>query len=229
MAFIGSIGKALISAAPGIAPGPVSAVLRTLIDLAIDGNAQFTGARTLAGSELEKHQGNVETSINALMRHHITLAGTQGFVTNLGGIATAFVSMPVNLVGVAIIQGRLVASIAHLRGYDLGDDRVRAAILMCMLGRGAVEELVAKGELPSTPMGVATAPMSDGKLEQQIAERVLASLTTAGGSKKVVSMLGRKIPLVGGGFGFAADSYSTAAVGRYAREQFVNRRPAIGD
>ena len=46
------------------------------------------------------------------------------------------------------------------------------------------------------------------------------------GGKQAVGLIARAIPVVGGGVGAATDSWNTLAVGRYAREQFVSRRPA---
>ena len=38
-------------------------------------------------------------------------------------------TIPTNITGLALIQCRMIAGIAHLRGYDLDDPRVRNAIL----------------------------------------------------------------------------------------------------
>ena len=67
-------------------------------------------------------------------------AGAQGFVTNLGGLVTAAVTIPANITGLALIECRMIAGIAHLRGYDLDDPRVRNAILVCMLGEDEVDD-----------------------------------------------------------------------------------------
>lgn len=226
MALANAIGRVIVAAVPTVAPGAISGLLRRVIDIAVDGQSKFPGARVSAGKHLQKANGDVETAITALIRTHVGMAGAQGFVTNVGGIATLAASLPANLAGVAIVQSRMVAAVAHLRGYDLDDSRVRTAILMCLLGRTGVQDLIAKGDLPSTPMGIATAPALDQHLEQQVAERVLGGLMTVSGGKQMVSFLGKRIPVIGGGFGAAADGYTTMAVARYAREQFVNRRPA---
>ncbi|SER83584.1 EcsC protein family protein [Propionibacterium cyclohexanicum] len=223
---IGSIGSAVVSIAPAIAPGPAAAALRRLADLAIDGVSFLPGARHAAGRTLENKTGDVEAAIWSLVRSHTALAGAQGFVTNLGGLVTTVIAVPANLAGVAVLQTRLVASIAHLRGYDLDDLRVREAIWMTLLGRRAVEDLVGSGKLPSTPQGVATAPVSDAHLEQQIAEQVLASLLARTSGKQTVAIVGKRIPVIGGGVGLATDSWTTFAVADYARHQFVARRPS---
>ena len=147
-------------------------------------------------------------------------------MTNLGGFVTLVVGAPTNLAGVALIQARMVAAIAHLRGYDLNDSRVRHAVLTTLLGKRIVDDLVEKGELPGTPLVLATAPGLDRDLEQLIAQRVVTALLTTVGGKQAVGLIARAIPVVGGGVGAATDSWNTLAVGRYAREQFVSRRPA---
>ena len=80
-------------------------------------------------------------------------AGAQGFLTNLGGLATMTYLVPANITGLALVQCRMVAGIAHLRGYDLTDPRVRNAVLVSMLGEEAVQRLVERAEAPGAPDG----------------------------------------------------------------------------
>lgn len=216
------LGKALVE---GPRRGGVVAggVLRRVLDLAIDGYSGLPGARSAAAAQLDKKHDR-EQAIEALTRHHIAMAGAQGFVTNLGGLATLAVSIPANLTGVMVVQSRLVAAIAHLRGYDLDDNRVRSAVLMCLLGPHTVEALIKSEELPSTPLAVATAPMFDPDLDRAISEKVLGQLMTQVGGKRVSLLLARRVPLIGGVVGAGTDSWATITIARYADEQFVTRR-----
>ncbi len=227
MALASNLGKSLIAAVPAVAPGATAQLLRLLIDYSINGLGKLPGARVSAAGALERATGDFETAITNLTRSHVALGGAQGFVTNLGGLATAMAAVPANLAGITIVQSRLVASIVHLRGYDVDDPRVRSAIVMTLLGRATVHELIDKGELPATPMAVATAPAWDSALEQQIAEKVVSSLMAQIGGKQAVSFAGKRVPVIGGGFGGVADGYSTLTIGRYARQEFVSRRPSI--
>lgn len=218
----GNIGKQLI--AQGRQLGPTAGgALRRVLDVAIDGVGALPGARQAARVAMQKH-GSQDVAIDALVVQHIGLAGAQGFATNLGGLATLAVAIPANLGGIAVIQTRMVASVAHLRGYDLDDNRVRSAILMCLLGRTLTEELVRRGDLPSTPLGVATAPVFDPKLDIEIAERVLATMLAQVGGKKLPLLISKRIPIIGGGVGALTDGWSTRSIARYAGEQFVVRR-----
>jgi uncharacterized protein (DUF697 family) len=218
------IGKGMISAVPKMAPMITDSRLRKLMDVAIHGAGKFPGAMTAAGNYLKNADGDVELAVERVIRQHTLMAGAQGFLTNLGGVATMAASMPANIAGLAIVQARMAAAVAHLRGYNLYDQRVRSAVLASLLGESTVKNSVANGSLPSTPSGIATAPMSDIKLESSTVTQVVSSLLSQRVGKQAVSSVTKKIPVIGGGVGAATDGYSTAAIGRYVKDQFVSHR-----
>lgn len=198
-------------------------LLRKLLAMAIDGVGPLPGAKSTAAQILSRTQ-DPEQAIESLIRQHVALAGAQGFVTNIGGFATLPITVPTNLTGVAMVNVRLAACVAHLRGYDIDDNRVRSAIAMCLLGPRTVEKLADSG-LPSTPLLVATAPLFDANLDQRISEHVLAELAGQVGGTKAISLVGRRIPIVGGGVGAALDGWSTWTLASYVKEVLVDRRP----
>ena len=218
------IGKSIISAAPVDAPDSTARLLRVLVGFAIDGTDWFPGARSTAAKQLQI-QGSVEDAISSVVKSHIAFLGAQGFITNIGGFATLIVGAPANLAGVALVQTRMVAAIAHLRGYDLDDSRVRHAVVTTLLGKRIVDDLVASGELPGAPLVLATAPGLDRQLEQLISQRVMTALLTTTGGKQAVGLIAKRIPVIGGGVGAATDSWNAMAIARYARDQFASRRP----
>lgn len=101
--------------------------------------------------------------------------------------------------------------------------------MMSLLGEKIVNELVASGDLPGSPLIIATAPVLDNELSESISRRVATSLLSQSGGKQMASMAGKRVPIVGGGIGLVTDSYNTLAISRYARAQFVSRRPALDD
>lgn len=223
---IGSdIGRALMTQMPSLAPGAAASMLRSILAFAIDGAPNLPGARRAASKTLNRREGDIDASISYLVTEHIALAGAQGFVSNLGGSLTAVVGIPANISGVAIVQTRMVASIAHLRGYDLDDQRVRSAVMTCLLPKSQVDQLVASGDLPSSPMGIATAPVADPELEGAVAMKILSVLLGQSAGKQLPQFIGRRIPVLGGGIAATADSMTTWSVARYARTQFPSRRP----
>jgi uncharacterized protein (DUF697 family) len=219
------VGRAAASAASAkVAPEYASGFVRTVLDKAIDGAGKYPGARAAADKQLAAYDGDVDRAITQVIENHVRLAGAQGFVTNLGGLVTLSVSIPANVTGLALLQCHLVAAIAHLRGFDLDDPRVRNAVLACMLGEETVESLIKQKRLPSTPLGIATAPQHDPALDKAIAKSLTSELIARVGGRRMVTTVGRRIPLAGGLIGASGDAFHTWRVGRYADRALPNRR-----
>lgn len=215
-----------VSAGSRLAPAIASGYVRTVLDRAIDGIGPLRSAAATADTKLVDHDGDVEKAIRGLVRLHSSLAGVQGFVTNLGGFAALAVAVPANVVGVTLVQCHLVAGIAHLRGYDLEDPRVRNAILACMLGEDTVGALVKTHRLPSSPMALATSPVHDPALDETLAREVTAELVGRTAGRRAVTLIGRRIPLLGGAVGASSDAYATWQVGEFAASELRDRRLA---
>ena len=198
-------------------------ILRQLLDVAVNGAARVPGAKSAAAKVLVKH-GSVDAAIDALVSNHLRLATAQGFVTNVGGLVSSIVGLPANLAGVAVTQIRMVASIAHLRGYDINDPRVRTAMTLCLLGEHGVTQLIERSELPTTPMVIATAPVFDASLDALVSEKVFGEMMNRIGGRRAAVVLVRRVPLVGGGVSGVMDAWHTNSIGAYAKSQFVTRR-----
>jgi hypothetical protein len=209
----------LTRAAPDLSAHFVHEALRR----AITGISKLPGAAVAADKLLVETNGDVDLAIHELIEDHVRYAGLQGFATNLGGLTTAAVLIPANISGLALIQCRLVACIAHLRGYDLEDQRVRNAILTCILGEESVKSLVRRHQLPSTPMAMATAPAYDPHVDRVIAAEVTSELLTKVAGKRMAATVGRRVPVIGGVIGAGADGFGTWQIGRYADRELLPR------
>lgn len=211
--------KSLATRAPEVAGN----VLRQLLETAINGVGAVPGAKAAAARHLVRHP-SVEEAIDALVVTHVGLATAQGFATNLGGLSTIVVALPANMAAAAIVQIRLVASIAHLRGYDVDSARVRTALALCLMGPDGVKRLVDEGVVPTTPLAIATAPVFDASLDQVVSEKVFAELASRIGGRHAGLLFARRVPLLGGGVGGAMDALATLSIGNYARDEFITRR-----
>ncbi len=205
------------------APQVAGGFVRQVLDRAIDGVGPLPSARKAADAHLVDTDGDVEAAITRLVRRHTALAGAQGFVTNLGGIAAVAVSVPANVVGVTLVQAHMVAGVAALRGYDLTDPRVRNAILVCMLGEDAVKDLLKSGKLPSPPMTLATSPVHSPELDRIISHEVTAELITRTVGRRAVTRVARRVPLIGGAVAGGSDGWSTRQIGQYAARELKDR------
>jgi len=225
MGIASSIGKALAPNVGRVAPDLTANFVREALQRAINGVGPLPGAARAAEKQLKERRGNVDEAIHEVIENHVRYAGAQGFVTNIGGLVTAALTIPANITGLAILQCRMVAGIAHLRGYDLDDPRVRNAILACMLGEDSVASLITKRKIPAPPMAIATAPAHDEHLDKVMAAEVTSALLTKVAGKRVVTTVGRRVPVVGGLIGGGADAYATWQIGRYADRELLSRTP----
>jgi uncharacterized protein (DUF697 family) len=223
MGIGGALGKRLAPQVQRVAPDLTASFVHEALTRAIDGVGPFPAAAAAADKQLAEQHGDVERAVHEVIENHVRYAGAQGFVTNLGGLVTAALTIPANITGLAVIQCRLVAGIAHLRGYDLADPRVRNAILACILGEDSVQSLVRKRKLPAPPMAIATAPTHDPDLDKVMAAEVTSELITKVAGKRVATTVGRRVPVVGGVIGASADAFATWQIGRYADRELRPR------
>lgn len=227
MATARDVGRALarrLNPVTNGGPQVAGSALRRIVQVAIDGTGALPGARASAAKHLERCGGSVDDAIESVIDSHVRLGTAQGFVTNIGGLATAALAVPANLAGVAVVQVRMIAAIAHLRGYDINDSRVRTALVMCLIGGEQLGRRIASGRLPTTPMAVATAPVFDPGLDSQVSEIAFADLLARVGGKHLPLMITRRIPLVGGGVGAVLDGIATYQIGQFAKGELVQRR-----
>ena len=211
--------------AVAIAEGITANVFHEILDLAIEGKGKLPGAKKAANQHLAQ-RSDAESAIQRLVIQHVAMAGGQGFATNWGGFLVSIVTIPANLAASAFVQARMVAAIAHLRGYELSDPRVRTAILMAMLGPNASTSFVSKGLLPS-PFAVATAPVFDARLDGQVSKALLDRAMNFVSGKRLGVWVAKRIPFVGGAVGAGVDGWSTSMIAKYAMAEFPSRRPKV--
>ncbi|MEV6287928.1 EcsC family protein [Kribbella sp. NPDC051770] len=219
------VASSLAPAAQRFAPQAAAGILRQVLEIAIDGYQRFPGAEKIAETKLARSGDDVTVAIEAVIDQHIRLAGVQGFLTSIGGLVTLPVALPANLTGLAIVQARMVAAIAHLRGYDLGDPRVRTAVITCLLGEDGVTDRLKKANLPTSPLGIATAPVFDPELDRQVSGEVVGELIARISGKRMAITVTRRVPLLGGVVGGGVDGWSTYRIGQYADKSLVRRIP----
>jgi len=207
-------------------PALTHAFVREALHRATHGVGPLPPASVAADRQLREQRGDVDRAIHEVIENHVRYAGAQGLVTNVGGLVTAPVTIPANVTGLALVQSRMIAGIAHLRGYDLTDPRVKNAVLTCILGEDRVDELVAALRLPAPPMAMATAPAHDPSLDPIVSAEVASDLIARVAGKRLAITAARRVPIVGGLVGMGADGFATWKVGRYADRELLPRRRA---
>lgn len=208
---------------PAIAPSLASSFARETLHRAIDGVSRLQPVAEVAERHRAQHGGDRDKAIVRMIDLHVGYAGAQGLVTNLGGLVAAAAMIPANLAGLALVQTRMVAGVAHLRGYELSDPRVRNAVLACLLTEDGSRHLISKGRLPAPPMTIATAPVHDPALDDYIAAEIVSAMMKQVAGKRLVTTIGRRTPVLGGMVGAGSDAFATWQVGRFAQRELLPR------
>src|SRR3954452_7852332 len=86
-----------------IAPGLTAAFVREALHRAIHGIGPLRPAASAAEKQLKEQRGNVDRALHEVVENHVRYAGAQGFVTNLGGLATMAFTVPANISGLALV------------------------------------------------------------------------------------------------------------------------------
>ncbi len=212
MGIVGSIGAQVAKRAVPAAGG---GFVRDMLGRAIDGGGPFPGAAASGEAAVRKAGGDTDKAIDALIGQHQKLAGMQGFLTNVGGLITMAVTIPVNIAGLMVLQCHLAAAVLQVRGYDLSRPAVRDAVLVCLLDSDAREALADDLGVTITPAAVATA-VERPDIQAAIAKAVTAQILSMSGGKQIARFMARRIPVLGGAIGGIGDAWSTKHVGEYA-------------
>jgi uncharacterized protein (DUF697 family) len=194
-------------------------VLDWSYDKAVNGVPGLDSASEMAVDYMKNDDSSIDQA-NSLICWQNTKAGTSGFLTGLGGIITMPVMIPANISSVMYVQIRMIASIAHMGGHDLKDDRVKSLVYACLTGNAAKEILKDIGIVIGTKLTTSVIKNISGKTIVAINQKVGFRLLTKFGEKGALN-LGKAVPLVGGIIGATFDSVATNTIGNIARDTFI--------
>ncbi len=186
---------------------------------AINGGGGIESAIAMGNEYLKKHH-SAESAAKALIKTHVAQAGASGFVTGLGGIMTLPIAIPANFASVIYVQIRMISAIAHIGGYDVKDNKVKALVLACLVGNVAkdvVQEMgIALGTRITQKLIAGYSEKQLMQVERKISFRIFRKATTQG-----VAKTSKLVPLVGGVIGGAFDVAATSAIAKIAKKMFL--------
>ncbi len=181
------------------------------------GTPAETAGRFLSGP------GTLAERAEEMSKTHTMLCASTGFVCGLPGFFMLPVTLPANLVGVALVQLHLCAATAFMGGHDPHDKAVRDRAIACLLGRGEdepTEENEAVEVLDRSAVKLAERGI---RLHAEGAVGLVSRASRWGVTKVVTRQLPRRsLPIVGGVLGGASDAYSTGKVAEAARNAFLD-------
>lgn len=206
------------------AQGNVSRLIAKILDLGIDGRSPFAGAAKVAAKA--RSSRNQEEAIDAVIAQHVRGGAAAGFATSLGGFVTLAVAIPANVFGFYVQATRMVAAVAHLRGYDISAPEIRTAVLLTLIGNDSGEVLQEAGVPITAATSGAVSSIVLGRLPKSalmvvnkaVGFRILRSV-----GERTLTRLGRMVPVVGGVLGAGLDGFLMRQLGKAARKEFPQR------
>lgn len=195
----------------------------------VAGQEILASAESLAASyRTSQTETDVDSAIDGLIRWETGKSFTVGFVAGLGGVLSLPIAIPADMAASWIIQARLVAAIALLRGYRLDDERVRTMILASLVA-DAVKEVLAE-------VGIKVGEKVAMRLVQEVPRAALIAVNKAVGfrlltkfGEKGLIQLSKLVPVAGGLVGGGFDAGACYATGHAAKSLFsADHEPPVG-
>lgn len=163
---------------------------------------------------------DIEKAIRRLIVESVEAAGVNGLVTGLGGFIAMPVTVPANMAGALVINARLAAAIAYLRGYDPADPHVRTVATLIAVGSNAQQIVRTLGIKVGEKVLIQAIKQLPIALIREINKKAGFMLLAKYGSKRALVTLVKGVPLVGGVVGGAVDATMTGAIGRTSKTLF---------
>lgn len=198
----------------------VTQLILRLTSVGIDGAGPFTGAVKLSDQALKRESGNVDDAVKRVVGQHLRGGAAGGFVTSLGGFVTMVAALPANVFEFYVQATRMVASIAHLRGYDVTDARIRTAVLLCLVGSNASEVLGKAGVNVAGGAAVRVATQNLPKSALMVVQKAVGFRLLRGVGERMFARVGKFVPVLGGVFGAGLDFAMMRAIAEHAKKEF---------
>ena len=177
------------------------------------------GAEDLA-EEYRRSPGSLSSQVDSLINWQCAKTGASGFLTGLGGIMTLPVAIPADLSAAMFVHLQMVASIAHMGGHNIYDDKVKTMAFLCLCGDSAREILRQTGAQVAVRAGENIIAKISGEVIKNINKSVGYRLLTKAGEKGTINLM-KLVPLLGGLASGAINAASTKTIGKTAKKMFI--------
>ncbi|HNP57058.1 MAG TPA: EcsC family protein [Gordonia sp. (in: high G+C Gram-positive bacteria)] len=194
-------------------------LVENLLARAVHGAGPYKSAAAVADEALRTHS-DPERAIQRLYSSHRRLVGVTGFASGSAGLIAMPVTIPADVLTFYVTAARMVAAIAHIRGYDVDSEEVRTGILLSLLGAGAGAAVGQAGAKIGNKIVIAQLGRLPGSVLTKINQAVGFRLVTKFGAKGVIN-LAKVVPVVGGGVGAGVNVGTLKGIYAYSNRLFV--------
>ena len=199
----------------------IQKVLDFVYDQALEGIPKI-GAKSAEdlAEEYRRSSGSLSSQVDSLINWQCAKTGASGFMAGVGGAMTLPVTIPAELSAVMFVHLRMVASIAHMGGHNIYDDKVKTMAFLCLCGDSAREVLRQTGVQAAVRAGENIIAKISGEVIKNINKSVGYRLLTKAGEKGTINLM-KLVPLLGGLASGAINAASTKTIGKTAKKVFI--------
>lgn len=202
----------------------IDKVVDMLFDLGLDGRGPLRSAAQVAEKAL-LDRGSVEVAVRVIARQTTMRGAIGGFVTGVGGFVTMPIALPANVLEFYVQATRMVGAIATLRGHDIDDERIRTAVLLTLVGAKSDEVLKKAGMATGGGRVTLLALRKLPPAALMIVNKAVGFNLMRGVGTKVLSRLGRAVPVAGGIVAAGIDAYMMKKIADHAMKEFPQVSP----
>lgn len=198
----------------------ITNLIKQLTSVGIDGVARFSGATSVAAKALAASHGDVEAAVDRVVQQHLVGGAAGGFLTSLGGFLTMVVAIPANVFEFYVQATRMTAAIAHLRGYDVSDQRIRTAVLLSLVGSNSADILGKAGISVGTSAALNVAGKSLPRSALMVIQKAVGFRILRSVGERMFARIGKLVPIAGGLFGAGIDLAMMKRIANQAKAEF---------
>lgn len=163
-----------------------------------------------------------------MITYQTSEAALLGFVTGFGGVLTMPITISANITSVILVQMRMIATIAYMRGYDLHSDQVQTFVYASLTGTSVTDIAKKAGIVIANKLATGVIKKIPGEILKKINRAVGFRLVTKFGSTGAVN-LAKMVPIAGALVGGVIDTASTQMIANSALKTFTNKGIDLGD
>ena len=203
-----------------IKKGNIIKILDSIYDNAMEG---LPGTLSIEGKAEEYlRNNNKEEAIDSVILWAVAKSTTSGFISSVGGVITLPIAVPIGLASSLYVQMRMIATIAHICGYDVRSDKFKTFIYCCLVGDACMGILKDAGVKIGQKLTLKLITSISGEVFFKINTLVGFRLFTKFGEKGVIN-LGKAVPFLGGLIGGVIDGYWCKKTGETAKKLFFKK------
>lgn len=195
-------------------------VLDKIYSSSLKGVGGSSPVKQVSAEYLQSAHGDVQKAANEFVNWQLAKCATTGFLTNIGGLITLPVSIPLDVCGVLYVQLRMIMVIADLGGYNVNSDAVKSYVYACLVGLSVADIAKCAGIQVANKLTVNAVKRIPGEAIKKINQAVGFRLVTKAGTKGTINIT-KAVPIVGGVVGGTVDFVSTKVVAKRAIEMFL--------